>query len=324
MPSHSTHSKKKAIIIAVIVFIVIMIIPVVLMGIYAETYNSLTTQEITKEQTLTDLAALALKVKLDRLVGIASSLAASPNLASDVGAGNWTDAADVARDLENNVNYYDPFIDRVIVFDASGTQQAAYPALSGGLGTNASSSAWYKALIGGGQQSYVSDVVKRTSIPQIQVVNIAVPVQSQNGIGGFVVLQIPTNNFLEFGENLSLGTYGFAYVVDSSGNIVAHPKFSGDNDSVVNYSSVPEVKKVIAGNSGTDIVVGGGYDEKSIVTYKPVENYGWGVITQELYSEAFATRSGILLELMILIIVLVVMDILVAYLVFRWVLSREK
>ena len=190
--------KKHGVIIAIIVFIVLIIPPVILGFVYYKTYNSLTNQEITKEQTLSDLAALALKIKLDHLVSIASSLAASQGVVVSVNNGQWSDAANAARDLENNVNFYDPFIDRIIIFDASATQQAAYPQLTGGLGTNASSSSWYAALSNGDQSSFVSGVVRRVSIPQIQVVNIAAPITSDQGLVGFLVLQIPTDNFFEF------------------------------------------------------------------------------------------------------------------------------
>ncbi len=316
-------SKKRGVIITAIVFLVLLIPSIMLMGFYDQTYNSLTTQELTKEQTLSDLASLALKIRLDKLTGIASSLASSPQLVSDAKSGQWTAAADVARDLENNVNFYDPFIDRMIIYDASATQQAAYPALVGGLGTNASSSSWYGALSSGSQSSSVSSVVMRTSLPRIQVVSIAVPIKSGQGVIGFLVLQIPTDNFLEFTADLSLGTYGFGYIVDPVGNIVAHPKFFSDNGSVVNYSYIPQVQKVLAGKSGSDIVFDQSDNEESIVTYKPVADYGWGIITQELYSEAFSTRSGILWGLNILVAIAVLVDLLISYLIFRVITSKK-
>jgi hypothetical protein len=317
MGAYFGMNKKQGVIITAIVFLVLMIAPIVLMGFYYRTYNTLTTQELTKEQTLSDIASLALKIRLDKLTVVATSLASSPQLVSDAKSGQWTAAADVARDLENNVNFYDPFIDRMIIYDASGTQQAAYPALAGGLGTSASSSSWYGVLLGGDQSSYVTNVAIRVSLPRIQVVNIVVPIRSAQGVIGFLVLQIPTDNFLEFTADLSLGTYGFGYIVDPVGNIVAHPKFFSDNGSVVNYSSIPQVQKVMAGASGSDVVFDQGDNEKSIITYKPVAGYGWGIITQELYSEAFSTRSSILWGLAILIAIAVLVDILISYLVFR-------
>jgi hypothetical protein len=324
MEPRSSMRKKRGIIITLIVFVLMMIIPAALVGVYYNTNNSLTSQEIVKQQTLSDLAALALKIKLDSLVSIASMMADSPQLVSYAAQGQWSNAVDVARDLQNSDAYYDPFIDRVSIFDVSGTQDAAYPTLVGGVGTNATNSAWYAALSQGNQSFYVTNVTRRTSLPQIQVVNIAVPIKSSATIVGFLILQIPTDNFLEFGENLALGTYGFAYVVDSQGNIVAHPKFFSDDSGVVNYASVPEVQQVINGNSGTDVVIDGNSGDKSLVTYKPVETYGWGIITQELYSEAFSTRSAILFQLELLIGVTTLINILIAYAIFRTITAKKK
>jgi hypothetical protein len=323
MPSFFNDHKKRAAIITTIVFLLMMSVPVVLIVVYNKTSYSLTSQKLTEQQTLTGLAALALKIKLDNLVSIASSYASAPQLVADVARGQWTDAADVARDLGNSVNFYDPFIDRLIIYDASGTQQAAYPALTGGLGTNASGTAWYAALSGGSQSFYVSNVTKRISIPQIQVINISVPIRSTGGTSGFLALQIPTDNFLEFGGNLSLGAYGFAYIVDSVGTIVAHPRYFSNNDTLVSFASVPEVQNVMAGMTGTDIV-NDQSSGKGIITYQPVPQYGWGIIAQEPYAEAFSNRSAILDALELLIIAISIINVLIAYMIFRLISSPHK
>jgi hypothetical protein len=270
-----------------------------------------------------DLAAQAVKIKLDGLVNIASSMASSTELASATVDGQWTNAANVARDLQNNVNYYDPFIDRVIIYDPQGIQQTAYPALVGGLGTSAASGSWYAALSSGKTASYVTNVILRTSKPQIQVVSVAVPIRApkSGAVAGFLVLQIPTDNFLAFGENLSLGTYGFAYVVDSAGNLVAHPKYSSESGAVINYAFDPAVKNIMNGESGSMAVKTAGVD--GLVTYKTVPGYGWGVVEQELYQEAYAGNENILFDIELLIIVSIIVDILIAYMLFRVLDARQ-
>jgi hypothetical protein len=315
-------SKKRAIIITVIVFVVLMCIPVALTKMYQQTSDAITAQVTTEQTTLVDLTTQAVKIKLDNLVGIASSMASSSALSSDVAHGQWTNAADAARDMQNNVKYYDPFIDRIIIYDSQGTQQAAYPALVGGLGTSAVSSSWYKALSSGSVASYVTNVTLRTSMPQIQVVSIVVPVKTNGGvITGFLVLQIPTDNFLQFGENISLGTYGFAYIVDPVGNLVADPKYSSESGTAINYSFDSAVKNVIKGERGTE-VVNEGTGVKGLVAYGQVPGYGWGVIGQELYQEAFAGTANILSDIVLLIVVATLFNILLAYMLFR-ILSSE-
>jgi hypothetical protein len=320
-----TDNRGKAIIVAIVIFCVMMVVPVMLMGVYYQTNNSLTTQKEAEQQTLVDLASLALKLKVDSLVGIASSYATSPQLITDVQAKKWSDAGLVIRDLGNNGNFYDPFIDRVVVYDAVANQQAAYPALTGGVGNNFSSSSWYQAMQATGATSFVSGATKRKTVPQIQVINIVVAIADASTTIGYVDLQVPTDNFLEFGENLSLGTYGFAYVVDSSGNIIAHPKyFSDENTQVINYSSVPAVAAVIAGKSGTAVVNDPISNGSGLVAYKPVPEYGWGIITQEPYNEIFYARDGILWGIALLIASVCVINILVAYMIFRVIAEADE
>jgi len=319
-------SKKRAAIITAVVFLLLACIPVALIGTYRWVENTFTTQVFTQQQTLSDIAALAIKVKLDKLVNIAGALAASDQLSGDAASGKWTSAAGVARDLENNVNYYDPFIDRIIVYDASGVQQAAYPELTGGINTKASVNGWYGALASGTQSTYVSGATKRISSPQIQVVNVATSIVSNKKIVGFLILQIPTDNFLDFGGSLSLGTYGFAYVVDATGNLVAHPKYLSDSGGVISYSFVPQVMEALAGKSGTDIVSDQTTGEKGIVTYGSVPEYGWGVITQEPYVEAFSTESAILFGIFLSIILFTVLDLLICYALYCYIIyhTHEK
>ncbi len=314
--------RKKAAIITAIVFVVLASVPVALIGTYRWVENTFTTQVVTQQQTLSDIAALAIKVKLDKLVNIATALSSSNQLSSDAASGKWTSAAADARDLENNTNYYDPFIDRIIVYDPSGIQQAAYPELTGGINTQASMNGWYGALASGTQSTFVSGVTKRLSSPQIQVVNIASAITSNKKIVGFLILQIPTDNFLDFGGSLSLGTYGFAYVVDSTGALVAHPKYLSDEGTVINYSFVPQVKKALAGESGTDIVSDRGSGERGIISYGPVPGYGWGIVTQELYSEAFSTEAAILFGILLSIVLLTILDILICYFVYNYIIAH--
>ncbi|MDR3582434.1 MAG: cache domain-containing protein [Candidatus Pacebacteria bacterium] len=315
------HLRSRAVVVTAVVFLVLMCVPVALVGVYRRTSDTIDAQVFASQSALVDLAAQAVRVKLDGLVTIASSMASSTALVTDVAGSKWTDAADAARDMQNDVKYYDPFIDRIIIYDPQGIQRAAYPALVGGLGTSAASGSWYAALSSGKESSYVTNVILRTSKPQIQVVSVAVPIKGPSGtVAGFLVLQIPTDNFLAFGENISPGTYSFAYIVDQEGNIVAHPKYSSDNGEVVNYAFNPAVKNVMNGESGTLTVQDSGV--VGIVTYRPVADYGWGVIGQELSEEAFAGNSSILFDIRLLIGILTIVNLLIVYMLFRILSSR--
>ena len=224
------------------------------------------------------------------------------------------------RDLQNQVNFYDPYIDRVVLFDPTGIERSAYPELSSGIGANAASSTWYTAL-NAGSPWFVSSVTERTAIPQLNIISIATPIASQGSIKGFLVLQIPTSRFLEFGESASLGNYGFVYIVDSKGNIIAHPKFS-TNNGPINIISWPVVADAFQNKEGEELTADQQDGQESIVTYHSVPTYGWKVSTQESYSDAFATRDNILSSLGWEIALASVINILIAYCVFLF-LSKD-
>jgi hypothetical protein len=315
--------KRHVFLIVGVVFVVLLSVPGMIGVIYYQVDQSLTAQTYLRQQTLVHLAATAVEIKIDHLVGIAESTASFDQISKSAANGRWSDAAQFARDLQNDIAFYDPFIDRIIFYDADGIQRAAYPTLVGGIGTSATGTDWYGAL-SHGDSSYISGVVQRRSIPQINVVSISVPIKTNGTITGFLVLQAPANNFLEFGTDLSLGTYGFSYIVDAKGNLVAHPRFSSQTGMVVNYSFVPAVKEVMAGKAGMMITYDSGENERSVVTYAPLSRYRWGIVTQELYGEAFSTRNGILSSYLIEIMIALVTDLLLSYLIYRLLIGGFK
>jgi len=320
----SLLQKRKAFLAAGVVFVALLLVPGAIGVIWYRTDQSITARTYLQQQTLVNLAASAVKVKIDHLVGIAESIASLDQISKSVANARWNDAAQSASNLQNNVTYYDPFIDRIIFYDTDGIQQAAYPTLVGGIGSSATSSAWYQALDQGGANSYVSGVAKRLSMPQINVVSIAVPIKANGATKGFLILQIPTDNFLEFGTDLSIGTYGFTYIVDAKGNLVSHPQFSSQNGVVVSYSFMPAVKEILAGKTGgmvTNDPNGGG---KSIVVYELLPQYQWGVVVQEPYAEVFAVRDDILFSYFIEIIIALVVDFMLSLLIYRLLVTRSE
>jgi hypothetical protein len=301
---------KHALTTAIVVFVLLLAVPIYIGIVLHHTSSDLTQQISIQQETLSDLAAHAIQSKLDHLESIATSIAALPTMRNDMAAGDWNGASAYARDLFNNVKYYDTYIDRIGIIDQTGIQQAAYPELEGGIGRSVASSSWYQ-LLQAGDAVAISNVTKRISSPQILIVSIGAPVVENNNIVGYVTLQIPTDNFLEFEQVISLGAYGFGYVVDQNGNVVAHPRYTSDSGDVVNLSTLPEVAAAKLGQDGILIEPISG--ELSVVTYKPVPNYGWGLVTEEPYNEAFGVRDSIINSFVGEIFAALIIDFLLAW-----------
>jgi prepilin-type N-terminal cleavage/methylation domain-containing protein len=287
---------------------------------YYNTGVALKQQAFSQLKNEEDLAASAIQVKLKRLTEIASSLAALPQVVTAVNDGDWKTAAATVRDAENGVSFYDPFIDRFVFFDKSGTEQAAYPMLSGGIGADVSSTDWFAAVVRG--TTAISSVVKRTAMPSLNIVNIAVPVRSGSGIPGVLSLQIPANNFLDFGYALSMGTYGFTCIVDQKGNVVAHPKYS--DVGIVNLASTAPVKEILTGQSGTMITADPSENQINFLVYSTIPKYNWGIVIQEPYHEVFAAYENMMHAMEFTLTLLIVIDLLLSYCIFRYVRSKRK
>jgi general secretion pathway protein G len=308
---------RRASVIATIVFLVFLIPPITIGYFYYSLDQSLTSQAINKQQTFIGLTANAVRLKLDNLVTLATSIASVDSVSSDMAAQDWNGAAAAVRDLENNPVYYDSFIDRISIYDPQGIQQAAYPELQGAIGTRGASDAWYRPLVDGAG-FYVDHVIQRLSIPQIKVVSIAVPVVRDHQNVGYLILQIPIANFLEFSVDPTLGSYGFTYIVDAQGYLVSDPQASENYGGLTNLSSVSLVQKVLAGQKNTMIIRSQADSVESLVSYQPIPVYGWGLITETPAEEAFAARNGILFLMMLGIIAALGIDLVLTYLAIRF------
>lgn len=317
--------RKKVFLTTLGAFLVILVLPTIVIGIYyyQNVKTSLTDAVLKQHQTLADLSAYSVKVRLDSLGKIAKSFAAEETLQNLVKKGDWKGAILRAEDLSNQVDYYDPFIDRVILVSTSGTIEAAYPQLFGSVGGQSTSFQEWEAPLAAGQTSYITNVYRRKAMPTINVVAMVTPIKSGDATIGFVLLQIPTNNFSDLGKYVDVGRDGFAYFFDRLGHIVAHPKFSSEGP-IVDYSSVPAVSKTIQGETGVEVLYNPIERQERVSAYEQVPGYGWGVIAQDPSAEAFAERDSILLGTITLTILGVLIEICVAVLASGFIDKRNQ
>jgi hypothetical protein len=316
-------SSKKACITASIVFLVLLIFSLVIGSFFYKNTTMLEQGTIASKETIVGTTAAAVQVRISHLINTASSMASNGDIVADVASGQWGNAANVSRDLQNNPDYYDTYIDRIILIDPHGVEQAAYPELVGGVGASFSNNAYFQKILGGAPYA-VSNVTLRSSQPQIDIVNVFVPVSTKGKTIGVIGFQIPTRNFLEFGSDASLGTYGFTYIIDTAGNIVASPRLSSEEGSIANVASTSIAQKVLSGYAGSDESYSAIDNEKNVTTYAPVPLYKWGVVLQEPYNEVFGNAENIFQAVEFGLIAFIVLDFVVSYLVFRSLNKKEN
>lgn len=324
LPTAEMNTSRKALWFASMCFIILLIFPIAAGLFFYNNGNVLAARSLQDQRTLVGITATAVHMKLGRLVGIVSSMAVTKGVVANASAGNWDAVAAVLRDVQNNVDFYDPYIDRVVAFNRAAVEMSAYPELAGGIGGSFADSDWYRALSGGSAPFYVSQVTKRVSLPKINVVNIAAPILSGHAIVGFVVAQVPTGRFLEFGNDVSLGTFGITFIVDQKGNIVAHPKIDAGNSAIANFANISFVGKVMDGQAGLEINYSPSDNENIVNTYAPISGYGWGVIVQEPSNEVFVAADRMFFAMKLIVLILLIMDLVVSYAIFHLLRRRYK
>jgi len=310
-------SHRKKLIISAVVFLVLFI-PTIVAGVYyyGITNNVMTSAVITRRQTVASLSAAAVKLKLDHLVKITQEFAADESVKSFMASGQWKAAIDRAESLSNEVSFYDPYIDRVLLIDKKGMVRSAVPELYGGLGEeDVSISEWRSSLLSGGEEFHVSNVYKRRSDPRISIAEVLAPITQNNSVIGVVSLQIPVNNFSDFGKDVDIGSNGYAYFVDRLGQIISHPKFSSDGP-IINYSNAPSVNSLLTGGAGVSTAFNPIERQYKLSAYEFVPVYGWGVISTEPVSDAFESRDGILINIVYLVAIISVIEMLAAFSIF--------
>jgi C4-dicarboxylate-specific signal transduction histidine kinase len=234
--------------IRVAIFLAI-VVPVILIGVftYLQAYRDLTEFTFSRRQSMAFLAANALEQRFDRLTDIGVSLATRVRFRQLVTEGKWNEAIEILKDVRENF----PFIDRIFLADLTGTLMADTPALPGVRGKNFALRDWYQG-VAKKWSPYISDVYQRAAEPRYTVIAVSVPIKSEKEIVGILVLQVRLEALIGWSKSVEVGPSGFVYFVDRKGRLAAHPKLPPQG-TVVDYSSVPVVQKVLRGQSGVEI-----------------------------------------------------------------------
>ncbi|MDJ0724187.1 MAG: ATP-binding protein [Prochloraceae cyanobacterium] len=146
---------------------------------------------------------------------------------------------------------------------------------------------YFKAAIAGKKISYQALIGRTTKKPAIC---LSAPIQKQEQvIVGVTTICSRLDALSEQVGKLRFGQTGYAFVVDPSGKVLAHPdqKFiSGDR--LADFSNYPPIKNLLAGKSGElDFTIA----NKKWVSYTTRLNNGWGVAIVQEKAEFFKNKQ---------------------------------
>jgi len=111
---------------------------------------------------------------------------------------------------------------------------------------------------------------------------------------GVVVAEVNLKFIWDVMSQIQIGKTGYAYAVDASGTLVAHPDISlvlkqTDLSSFVQVQSALETPSSRTKQQQTEVMIARDMEaQRVLTTYHPIEPLGWYVIVEQPLAEAFA------------------------------------
>jgi signal transduction histidine kinase len=304
------------------VFICLAIVfPVLLIAAYeySRTYHDLTESALSRRQSLAALASTALEQRLNRLTDLGVSFATRVRFRQFVSEKKWGEAIHILDGVRKDF----PVIDRIFLADRNGTLMADVPALPGVRGKSFADRDWYRGVTRD-WKPYISNVYRRAAEPRYNVIAAAIPVRAEEGaFVGILVLQVQLNALVEWSNSIEIGPAGFVYVVDRDGYLASHPGQPSAGE-IVDYSSLPIVKKVLGKQSGIESMFDPLQKDHRVAAYAPIPEIGWGVIATERSESAFAWRTESLRRLVVFYSFIFLITFMLAYIIFRTVIGLKQ
>lgn len=230
--------------------------------------------------------------EIDRFIGDNRGIVEALALVPAVRA---MDAAAVKETLLA-VQQKNPQFELIVVMDPTGMQIAR---TTGDKLANRGDREYFKQAIQG--RTYITNayISVLTNAP---TVTISAPVKDAAGqIVGVVAADVSLKSLADIVNGVVIGQHGYVDVVDQSGKFIAHP----DQDKVkqnADAASVPYVQAVLSGKAGS-VTGASTMGVPSLITYAPVPQLHWGVLTYLPNTELTAAIVRQLLSMLGLIVV---------------------
>lgn len=296
------------------VVVLIIIVPVVLAGGYSimKEYNDMTALSYSRKELVVGLSSQMVKERLDHMVDIGKSIANRYVVRSNIRENGTQELLDALNETIKEFS----FIDRIFITDLTGVSLVIVPDSPENIGKNFSFRDWYQG-VSKDWKPYVSEVYRRTSMPQYNVVAIAVPIKDDAGnVLGVLGMQIRLDTFTQWTKDIGSEFDCTIYFVDKSGKVIGRTQDSLQGD-IVDLSAKPAVQNVLRGERGTDIYFDGQANENILVSYQNIPEYDVGVVVEQSAQKSFALRTKHLTEAGIFYGIILIVNSLLAYLIFR-------
>ena len=265
----------------------------VMIQVYRSVERELTESALARRLAIAQLAATNLTERFSGAAALATSLATRVRFADLVSQGQWHEAVQIMRSVPSDF----AGVDRVFLSDVHGTLKADTPVLEGAVGKSFAYREWYKGVTRN-WQPYISAAYRRAALPQRNVIAVAVPVRGRGGeVVGILVVQSELATFFDWARALPLGPKESLNVVDANGR-APFLSASRSSDELVDLSAIAAVQQLLRGRKGVEVAMDPGSGSEQVFGFVPAA-HGWGIVTQEPASAAFAARDNQLRRLLV-------------------------
>lgn len=138
--------------------------------------------------------------------------------------------------------------------------------------------------------------------------------------GGFTIAEFNTSYLVELQKSIKFGRSGHAAIVDSRGQVLAHPT-DGWRASMRNISVIEPVKRMMQGKSGVVIFHSPAVNKKMIAGYLVEPRSGWGIMVPQPYQELIAEARANLTGQILIIVIATLLASVASWWLARWLVT---
>ncbi len=270
------------------VLIVAALLPIILLSLYSYWLTSTSVHRMVRSnnQSTAQVTARLVSHDLEASVQLAHAFTALPEV-TEVAVEH---DEPMMRSWLQNLVESSPRIDRAFVTDPEGVLWADFPHAPESLGESFAHRDWYRG-VSQRWRPYISEVYQRHAPPQPLVVAIAAPLRSQEQVVGILVYQYKLSTISEWLRQVRVGERGYAFVVDHTGTLAAHPLIDLETRQVKEYAVIEPLQLARAGHSDAvqyrDPLAP---DTPMVATFVSVDvgDHQWTVVAQQPISDAYA------------------------------------
>jgi len=260
---------------AILAGILVVAIPLIGLALFVNFTGTAALEEmvVNENRNYSMIATHTLAMNVKSLIYAGKAFATRPLLLRDLKRRAYKETQIHLKNLINNI----PSIQRAFITTPQGIQISNYPYTADTIGKDFSARDWYKG-VSTKWDPYVSEFYLRAAKPQKYLFAIALPIKVGEEVIGILVMQ-PKDDFIKDSvSNIDIGN-GHLYVVDKKGVLIYHQALT--IDTIVDYSKVSVVQKVMKGMEGVERIIDPLDNVPVLSSYHPMEEWGWGVVVDK-------------------------------------------